>query len=85
MVATMDIAGHIADFQGHWVPGVTLKTIKKMTFNVVRPMMTVYAHIKSVGAVVGADSLQLVPFFRTYSTIYIPHSLKYLRIRGCRD
>ena len=64
MVATMDIAGHIVEFHGHWVPGVTLKTITKMIINVVRPMMTVYAHIKSVGAVVGADTLQSVPFFQ---------------------
>ena len=65
MVATMDIAGHIAVLHGHQVRGVTLKPIAQMIINVAIPMMTVNAHTKSVGVDVGADLLTLfLPFSR---------------------
>ena len=63
MVATMDIAGHIAEHHGHQVHGVILKPIAQMIINVAIPMMTVNAHTKSVGVDVGADLLILfLPF-----------------------
>ena len=65
MVATMDIDGHIVELHGHQVHVVILKPMTKLIINVARPMMTVNAHIKSVGVDVRADLLKLfLSFYR---------------------